>query len=133
MARPRRSVLEGCSRRETLKISRSNRDGMRAHHEAGRACRGPPRIASSVAARGDRSRRRLRRLGRSGARAASLPKKAGEIRLGGFLGHVCFLERSPLCRLKTSWPSLSKMRNPIVRGGIAIFAAATIAADASEA
>jgi hypothetical protein len=58
---------------------------------------------------------------------------ADEIRLGRYLGHVSFLERSPLRRLKTSWPSLSRMLNPIVRGGIAIFAATTIAADASEA
>ena len=58
---------------------------------------------------------------------------AGTIRFGRYLSHLRFLERSPLRRLKTSRPSLSRMRNSIVRGGIAIFAAATIAADASEA
>ena len=42
---------------------------------------------------------------------------AGEHASDGFLGHLCFLERSPLRRLKTSRPSLSRMRNPIVRGG----------------
>jgi hypothetical protein len=72
---------------------------------------------------------------RSKRRSGDVPAEeiAGEIRLGRYLGHLCFLERSTLRRLKTSRPSQSRMRNPIVRGGIAIFAAATIAPDQSEA
>ena len=38
---------------------------------------------------------------------------------------------SAFCRAKTSRPTWSKIRNPVVRGGHAIFAAATMAADTS--
>ena len=44
-----------------------------------------------------------------------------------------FYRRSVLCRSKTAWPSRSRMRRATVLGGKARFAAATIAADTSDA
>ena len=133
MARSRRSVLERRSRRETLKISRSNRGGIQVHHKARQA-------AAALRALGVP-------LPRAGIVAEAIVAAGSKRRSGGVLAEensrrdtprrfsrlLCFLERSPLRRLKTSWPSLSRMRNPIVRGGNATFAAATIAADAFEA
>jgi hypothetical protein len=46
---------------------------------------------------------------------------------------TAFYRRSIVCRSKTAWPSRSRMRKATVLGGNARFAAATIAADTSDA